>query len=699
VVCLFVLHATSLHVAAEDDIHGSAHLTYVARDTETDGQKESDWRFTQVYNLGVRKAFTPKMGFSADLDVNVNESNEEKTTRVAPDLRLNLNNEYFDANTGYRLNERGLDVFTMTADETRRTTESWNANISTKSQKYPRVRLRYNQDRDYDHLAVREQDTKSNDFSGSADYGFEFLHFYYEYRNNQSDDYVQESFQETDTHEGRVNFRKSFLDNRLTTSASYSMTDRSRETRTGGLDVPVDDPQKPDAGLWARDGDFSPDPTEIQLNNTPALLDGNAAIDIGEKTNENLQNIGVEFNTPTDVQKIYLYTEEPGDSFPVTDFTWAVYQADTNTGVAGEWTLITATPSVVYDDDRNRFEISFPRTRARYFKVVNVSNDGNALNVRQIEAYDVTTFAAFTTTEDERVLQAYQANLGYKPLDWVSLTYGFTKDEQNNKTDGEKTRRDTHNVSGRVDRDLHKYLSAWAQYRRRWAFDTEADDTTTDTYLLHFLSSPLDTLHTDLSFNHTVSKKESETQSRTSSALLQITAKLREGADLDVDGNIVRTENPGSDTETTTRSIDSNLRLALTTMLTAELEYNRDWTRTEQPGGRTDGETSYGKTTLYWRPSHVFYLRGSYGLARNEKTGEETTRQQYNLNWLMTEKMQLDMGYSLDKNNTDAQSYTSNLSWNISRLLTLRFGYDWRRQEAETITKTQTFTTDLSARF
>jgi hypothetical protein len=31
--------------------------------------------------------------------------------------------------------------------------------------------------------------------------------------------------------------------------------------------------------------------------------------------------------------------------------------------------------------------------------------------------------------------------------------------------------------------------------------------------------------------------------------------------------------------------------------------------------------------------------------------------------------------------------------------LTLRFGYDWSRQETETITETQTFTTDLSARF
>lgn len=703
VVFSFLFFLTAHSLWAEDDIHGSAHLTYISRDTETDGQKENDWQFTQVYNMGVRKAFTPKLGFSADLDVNVTESNEAKTTRVAPDLRLDVNNEYFDANTGYRLNERGLDVLTMVSDETRRTTESWNANMSTKSEKYPKIRLRYNQDRDYDHLAVRETDTKTNDFSGSADYAFRFFDFYYEYRNNQSDDYVDESFQETDIHEGRVSFRRSFLDNRLTASASYSITDRDTETRTGGQDVDVDEIQRADGGLWVRDNRVIPDPTAIQLDPKADLVDGNkttsTTIDIGVTANENRQNIGVEFNAPKDVEKIYLYTEEPGNSFDATQFTWAVYHADNNTGNAGEWTQITASATVVYDDDENRFEIAFTQTRARYFKVVNAQNDGNSLMVTEIEAYDVTTFAAFTTTKDERTLETYQANLGYKPLDWLSFTYDFTKDDQDKKTDGEKTRRETHNVSGRVERDLHKYLSAWAQYRRRWAFDTETDDTTTDTLLVHFLSSPLDTLNTDLSFNHTVSKEESETQSRTSSALLQVTAKLREGADLDVDGNIVRTKNLMSDTKTTTRSIDSNLRLALTKMLTAELEYNRDWTETEQPSGETDEETSFGKTTLYWRPSHEFYLRGSYGFVRDEKTGDETTQQQYNLNWLVTEKMQLDMGYTLDKNDTDTQSYTSNLSWNLSRVLTLRFGYDWSRQEAETITKTQTFTTDLSARF
>jgi hypothetical protein len=695
---VFIFTLSFSHLAyAKDDIYGSAHLTYTSTETKTDGEEDDSWQFNQVYNLGVTKAFTPKVGFTALLDVNVTETDEEKTTRLAPDLRLDMTNEYFDANTGYRLNERGLDIVTMTSDEDRHTTESWNANLSTKSERYPRIRLRYNEDKDYDHLAVHETDTKTTNFSGNADYTYRFVNFNYEYRNNTSDDYVTESTQETDIHEGRVNFRKSFWDNKVTSSGSYSLTNRETETKTGGQDVPVDEIQRANDGLYFENPVPPNSVIQVKLTSESELVDGNtttnvpANINIGTNTN---WNIGLELD-PVEVEKIFLYTSTPTLNFSETSFVWDVYSSSDN----DTWTLITSGASFDYDVDENRFEISFTETKARYFKVVNTSNDGFNLFVTEIEAYDVTTFAAFTTTDTERTTETILASLGLRPIEWLSFTYDFTQDKQETDPDDETTRRYTHNVSGRVERELHKYLTTWAQYRRRWEYDSEADDTTTDTYLLHFLSSPLETLDTDLSFNHTVLKEESETRSRSSSALFQVVARLREGAQLDVDANITRSENLVSESETTTKSIDSNLRLELTRMLTAEIEYNRNWTETDQPSGDTTRRTSYGKTTLYWRPSHDFYLRASFSIDRDETLGDETTQQQYNMSWLMTEKIQLDMGYTLDKNDTDRSIYSSDLSWDLSRILTLRFGYDWSRQKTDTTTEMQTVTADLSARF
>lgn len=674
-------------VCTGDDIGGSADLTYRSTETKTGEAEESSWSFTQNYNLQATKEFNPKVNFAANLGININETNDTKTTLLTPDIRLNLRNEYFDADTGYRITEKGLDVLTMISDEDRFTTESWNANFSTKSEKYPKVQLRYNEDINYDHLAVHDTDSKTTNFSGTADYTYRFLNFNYEYRNNVLDDYVTEAITETDTHYGRFDFRKSFWKNRITTSGSYSITNTNTETETGGQDVEVAEKKSPSAGLYAGvPPPPPPDPLNVTLTSHGSLIDGDKAtstgIEIGLSANID-QNMGLDLTFATEVGKIYVYTTTPDINFNDSFYTWAVYSSSNNT----TWTPIVAV-TFDYDTNQNRFEISFTKTTAQYFKVVNTANDDRALEATEIEAYSYKTYTAFTTTETEQTTQNTQANLRYKPMDWLSFTYDFTQDERETNPDqeeSEKTRRRTHNMNCRVERELHKYITAWAQYGRRLEYDSESEteDKITDTYLLHFLFSPLTTLNTDLSLNHTVSKEDGETESKSSSALLQISAKLREGADLNVDANITRSENLVSQSETTIKSINSDLRLELTRMLTAEIEYDTNWTETQQsePDGDTTGRTSNARIIFYWQPSHDFYLRGSYDIDRDEKSGEETTQQQYNMNWLMTEKMQLDMGYTLNKNDSVSSTYAANLSWNLSRVFTLRFGYDWSRQK------------------
>ncbi len=700
--CIVVFLLTLVYfqgVCAGDDISGSANLTYLSTETKSGEEETSSWGFTQTYNLRATKKFTPKVNFAANLGINVNETNNTKTTRLTPDIRLNLRNEYFDADTGYRITEKGLDILTMVSDEDRFTTESWNVNLSTKSKKYPKVRLRYNEDRNYDHLAVRETDTKTTNFSGSMDYKYRFLNFYYDYRNNVSDNYVTESTTETDANEVRVNFRKSFWKNKITASGSYLITNRKTETETKGQEVEVVE-KKTASGLYA---DNPINPEDIELESKISLTDGkfeSTGINVGVDSD---QNIGLGLTFAAEIGKIYVYTTEPKPSTILNDLAGGVYYSSDNQN----WYPISVT-NLYYDRNYNRLEVSFNNKSARYFKVVNTTNFGYNLYVTEIEAYSSTTQVAFTTTEIDQTTQTTQANLRYKPLDWLSFTYDFTQDEQEkDQTDADstKTRQSSHNISGLIGKEfkVHKYLKIRPEYRRRqeYKYDSEAEttDNTTDTYRVHFLSSPLKALDTDLSLNHTVSKEDSETQSKISSALLQISAKLREGADLDVDTNITRSENPVSESETTTKYINSNLRLELTRMLTAEIEYNNNWTETENPDSSSTGRTHNAKCTLYWRPSHDFYLRGSYGVDKDHTSGDETTQQQYNMNWLMTDKMQINMGYTLNRNDSISSTYSSDLSWNLSRMFTLRFNYNWSRQKADIITETQTFTTNLSARF
>ena len=151
----------------------------------------------------------------------------------------------------------------------------------------------------------------------------------------------------------------------------------------------------------------------------------------------------------------------------------------------------------------------------------------------------------------------------------------------------------------------------------------------------------------------------------------------------------------------TSRSIHSNLRLELTSVLTTEIEYNMNWSETETEGSSDDttAHRTNAEVTFYWRPSHDFYFRGSYAVDRDEESGDETSRQNYNMNWLLTKKVQLSMDYAIQSNDRDKTNFSSNLSWNLSQMFTLRFGYDWSRQEADTETETQTITANLSARF
>jgi len=617
VVIIFLLTIVCFRgVCAGDDISGSADLTYRSTETKSGEEDESSWGFIQNYNLQAAKNFTSKVNFAANLGIHINETNDTKTTLLTPDIRLNLRNEYFDADTGYRISEKGLDILTMISDEDRFTTESWNVNFFTKSDKYPKLRLRYNEDRNYDHLAVHVTDSKTTNFSGNADYTYRFLNFNLEYINNVADDYVTESITETDTHYGRVDFRKSFWKNRIATSGSYSITNRKRETTTGSQDVEFAEKKSPSAGLYAAN---PPDPLNIVLTPHPSLTDNktdiSAVINIGGGNTN--QNIGLALNFAEDVERIYLYTTD--ESFNKALFAWDVYLSVDNIS----WKRITSNANFDYNTNKNRFEISFSKTKARYFKIVNTANDSSDnLYVTEIEAYSLIQ-GAYTK---ESTTQTTQANLRYKPMDWLSFTYDFTQDERKTRADQEeteKTRRLTHNMNCRVERELHKYITAWAQCGRRMEYDSEAEDKTTDTYLLHFLSSPLRTLDTDLSLNHTVSKENSKTQSKSSSALLQISAKLREGADLNVDANIIRSENLVSQSDTTTKSVNSELRLELTRMLTAEIEHDINWTETQQsePDGDTTGRTSSSRVIVYWRPSHDFYFRGSYDIDRDKKGG------------------------------------------------------------------------------
>ncbi len=321
--------------------------------------------------------------------------------------------------------------------------------------------------------------------------------------------------------------------------------------------------------------------------------------------------------------------------------------------------------------------------------------------VTDTENEDVTSTGATSTGTTQKDL-IFDAGLRLRPFNWSRISYNYElNDKETDRDTGADTEqtKQAHNISIRGDTRLHKYLKSWAQYQKRLEYDSEGDNTSTDTFTLNFDSTPIETLNTNLIFNHLINKIESETQSKTYSTLLHIIANIWEGVDLSVDGQINYADNVVGNTETLTKTINSDLRLKLTKTLTAEINYTTGWTDTKSSDGTETSTYSHTvRTDLYYRPVQSFYFKFTHDLQKSKDTAA-SNNYITNINWLMTEKLRLNLQYEADKNSNDDTAFSSDLVWNMSKVFVLRFKYDWSRERDTTLTKTNTFTTMVSAKF
>jgi len=541
---VFLLIVTLFQGAhAADDIGGNFEITRKVETETREGEKDISRSLDQMYNLDLRKDLTSRIYFTTNVGINMTDTDNTGTTRLSPQFRLNVANDYFNANGGYLLNETGIDMFGVHRDETRLTTETWTSMFSTNSVKYPKISFRYDEDKTYDSLSPNQTDSLTKYYDLYCDYTYKFVTVALKHSNNKDYDYVGDTDDTTTENEGRINFRESFWENRITTSGNYTVADTENE---------------------------------------------------------------------------------------------------------------------------------------------NVTSTGT------------------TSTDTTRKDLVFDAGLRLRPFNWSRISYDYELDDRETEidtgTDTDQTV-EAHTISIRGDTRLHKYLKSWAQYLKRLEYNSDDDDTSTDTFILNFDSMPIETLNTNLIFNHLINKTESETQSKTYSTLLHIIANIWEGVDLSVDGGINYTDNIVGDTETLAKNIDSDLRLKLTRTLTTEINYNTQWTDTKNSDGTETSTYNHTiGTDLYYRPVQSFYFKFSHELQKSKDTAA-SNYYMTDINWLMTEKLRLNLQYKVDKNSNEDADFSSDLLWNMSKIFVLRFKYDWSRARSNTLTKTNTFTTIVSAKF
>lgn len=683
-----------LEAPAQEGIHGTANMSHRYSELVEDGKKTTSTSTIEQYRVNLRKTITEYLKFEANCNFNQTSQDDEHSTSIVPDLRLNLANDYFTLNSGYRRTERERDFLWLATNEEPTTSELWNINFrSAASKTWPTVGLNYSETRNYDHLDIQERNNKTTSFSGSIDQSFfEMFDLGYNYRNTISEDFVRDFVQESNEHDARVFYRDSFFGDTVSVSTRYSVDYQETISETDAEEV-TESEQVPTAqGLFANS---TPGPG-VALGVLNSLIDGDlttsTGINIGNGNTD--RNIGFDLDNRQAINEIRLYTQDV--SFTPAAITFNVFTSDDNL----TYTQITP-KSVTYDDDENFYEFVLNETTARYFKVVNTASDPlNQVLVTEIAAFDQTVFVPRETTVTERTSHNFQNSLSYAPFDWLTFDSNISHSQQDSDPGSDRTSRTTYDFSGRAQHQLLDWLSGTAQASRRLDLDQFNDDRFRDSYLLHFSSTPLDTLTADLSLNHAINRVEKNVESRNSSAALHVGAALLETLDYDMDLNLTQFENVASDSVTETQTIDNRFRAELTQSLTAELQYDLEWSQTESKTSSSLTYNTFTEISMRWAPSEIFFLNGSYSIQRDMILETKTVEQRYGLSWILTKKMQLSADYSRDRSETDeAHSFSSSLSWNVSKTFSLQYNFDWQLNRSDTSLKSVIHNMEMSARF
>jgi len=488
---IFLLILTLFQGAyAADNISGNFDITRISESTTTEGEKDISRSLNQNYNLDLRKDLTSRIYFTSYVGINMTDTDDTETTQLFPQFRLNIANNYFNANAGYLLNEKNIDMFGMDPDQTRLTTETWTYNFSTNSVKYPNLRFRYDEDKTYDHLSVQETDTLSKYYELIGDYTYKFVTLTLRHNKGKDYDYINDTDDTTTVNEGRLNFRESFWDSRITTSGTYTVTDTETENVTSTGTTSTDETRKAlifDAGLRLRPFKWSRISYDYELDDT----------DTGTDTDQTVQAHNISVRGDAELHK-YLKS-------------WVQYQKRLEYNSAGD------------DTSTDTFTLNFDSTPFE------------TLNANLIFNHLINKTESETQSKTSSMLLHIIANI-WEGVD-LSVDGGI------NYTDNIVG--DTETLSKTIDSDLRlkltKTLTMEVNYTTQWADTENADGTEISSYNYTVRTDgyyrPVQSFY--LKFTHELQHNENEEDSNYYISDLNwlMTEKLRFNMQYSVDKN------------------------------------------------------------------------------------------------------------------------------------------------------------------
>lgn len=673
-------------------------------ETETDKTETESSSFVQRYNLALDKRFYPNVvltlaGLFERGDAESRTDGENSSTtfmNIFPRADLSLTTPLYSAGLQYG---RRYEIARAGGLKTTNIQESYGAALGYRPDDLPSISAVLSRQHNFD------KEREFNDIvTDSAIVGLFYrpvpeLALTYQTSYRQSEDRIARAEGTDFTNSGRVSYSTQFLQRRVSVATNYafSIQESERKSETGGPSNIFSDFIVPNRGLSLLTANLT---ALSQLLDNSLLIDSgtgaSAGIDLGTApliTPGDFWNIGLDFGGLRDVDFLRVWIDR---SLRNTDipglFTWSVYVSDDNS----TWTQILAPTPAPFDGFNNFFQISFPRQRTRFIKVVvnnlpagttDPTGTVNVANVfvTEIQAFTSQTVQAGTTAKSTNTSHTFDFNtrvmLLSRPYVFYDFNYWYARTEP-----GGFSRYAFANALS-ASHQFSRVFSGSARVARE---DSKDDTNKTVSYLLNasLLATPLPTLSHSLNFS--IRQEEVNGASQDSWVVaLNNAAELYRGVSVSLSGGVTQAKQAtGEKTEGT--FLAGGASLVPHRNLTVNISYGETTSKTTggtgiaQRGESTNNSRS-GTITAAYAVRNIYITAG---LGYFEQTGQPSNvTQNYSIGWtpLRDGTLQLSVQYleSLASvSNTKERLFSPILRWNINPKTSFTLSYSVSEAES-----------------
>lgn len=649
---------------------------------QSGGEQDDQSSLSQTYRLAFDKDLTASMLFNGNLRyTKENHSSADDSNLYNPSASLDLRNDLFLFNLNGSSTQRDVE------NQPRVDSDSWNVNWSSLVKRLPKLRLNFGQAFNRDNLSPKERDSVSTNYGASLSHTYAPFGFLYDLRVNELEDFVAKRKSESQFHLGQIHYQQSFLQQKLTVTASEQVSFSNSESAVNtAFGAPLFQPLPPSVlGGALVSNDDTPEDSVLTVQND--LLDqdfSTEVIEILQPTESVNLGIKVNFNA---VNRVDVYFSDALIDSDSSQIIWTAYTSNNNF----TWTQIPI-QSVFYFDDliagsvRTVAEIvlvasSSPALEFDYIKIVAESPGAPAVInnafVSELEVGLVSVGSGSTvTSEFETTQNTGRFGISYRPSGLWSMRYNFGHSRAENSPGFERSGRDqslaaTYAPSATLSFGAHLSESVNEVKTKQ--------EQASRTMSLSMHAIPLTTLDYSLGYTRSESFTDGSRVQVLDTVSLYSTARIF--PDLSGSASLTLTESDNlliqSEVSTWTTRLDLTARISPKLNLDTEYSYSHSENKSPGTAAQTSIAISY-RGTLSYRPSGAFLVQST---AEHSVTENDTLLTGV-FSWRVTPRLQLSEHVTIKLAEVDSNAFTTRLTWRMGRHFSLNSSYLYQKVES-----------------